>query len=320
MPLPAFQKQSKIAVLGGAGGVGSTLAFSLLTSPLAFEVVLVDTRARMTTSHVMDLENAVALGSAPGTVYAGGARDAADADVVVFCAAAPLRPNTSRAVYLAENARIADGELRRLREAGFDGVVLMLTNPVDVLSTCAHRAGLLPRGRVIGYTLNDSLRLRTAVADALGPAVHPRDVDAAVLGEHGSGQVPILSRAAVRGQRVRLDEEQHRRVREYIDTWYVRHVALDSGRTSTWASGLGAARTVQALCTDADEEIPACVALDGEYGIYDVCVGVPAVLGRGGVRAVRQWELAEAELDALRRAAAHIGESADAALRELRAA
>lgn len=304
----------RVVLLGGAGGVGSTLAFRLLTQGPAVEVVVVDTRPNMVTSHVMDLENVVALGGAPSTVRAGTAKEAVDADVVVCCAAVPFRLNTTRSVYLAENLAIVEGEVRRLADAGFGGALLMLTNPVDVLMTCLRRRGLLAREQAVGYTMNDSMRLRTAVADALGEGVHARDVAGVVLGEHGAGQVPILSRTTVRGEPVRLTGDQERAARAYMDTWYHRHVALDSGRTSTWASGLGAARMVEAIRAGSDEVIPACAALEGEYGIDGVCLGVPVTLGAAGVRRIEEWDLTPVELAALRAAGEHVRAESDAAL------
>jgi malate dehydrogenase len=291
----------KVVIIGGAGGVGASAAFSLLNSPHGHEIVLVDTRPEMITSHVMDLENVAALGAAQTTVRGGTSRDALDADVVVLCAAAPLRLNVSRSVYLADNLRIVAQALTPLRGGEFGGVVLMLTNPVDVLLTWVHREGWLPRGRLLGYTLNDSLRLRTGVALALG--VHPRDVGGFVLGEHGDGQVPIFSRITLHGEPVTLSREQRAAARHYIDTWYPRHVALDSGRTSTWASGRGIALMIDTMAGSQGTVLPAAAALVGEFGLHDVCLGVPVSLGRHGVAGIVEWKLEAEELRGLRQAA-----------------
>jgi malate dehydrogenase len=294
----------KVVLIGGAGGVGSSVAFSLLTSRFDYEVVLVDTRPEMIVSHVMDLENAVALGGADVQVRGGTVEDALNADIVVLCAAVPLRLNTSRSVYLAENLKVVAQTVAPLRDPAFTGVVLMLTNPVDPLLTWVYRQEWLPRQRLVGYTLNDSLRLRTGAAAALG--VHPREVDGWVIGEHGAGQVPLYSRLTVRGEPVVLSDVQHKAAQEYIENWYVRHVALNSGRTSTWASGLGAARMIEAMSADDGAMLPASVALEGEYGVNGICLGVPTVLGRRGVDQIVEWELAPDELDGLRAAARSI--------------
>jgi malate/lactate dehydrogenase len=144
----------KVAIAGGAGGVGSSLAFNLLLRPEPFDVTVIDRRPEKVLSHVMDLEQVLALGGG-SSVRAGGYDDLADADVVVVCASVPLTPSTSRSVYLAGNARIVAALAERL--AGWDGVLVMVTNPVDAL--CTQLGG--DRRRVLGYTLNDSLRLRS---------------------------------------------------------------------------------------------------------------------------------------------------------------
>ncbi|MHC5908348.1 malate dehydrogenase [Streptomyces sp. S6] len=296
----------KVVIIGGAGGIGSSAAFNLLSAQGTYEIVLVDTRPHMITSHTMDLENALGLGATPDTVRGGTPEDAVDADVVVLSAAVPLRLNSSRSVFLADNARIVGDCLRPLREAGerFGGVVLMLTNPVDPLLTWTHRQGWLPRHRLIGYTLNDSLRLRTGIGLALGVPV--KDVDAWMLGEHGEGQVPLYSRITVRGEAVELTQEQRRAAEEYADTWYTRHVSLDSGRTSTWTTGLGTARMIEAMATGSGTLLPASVALEGEYGVHGTSLTVPVRLGPQGIRDIEQWDLPAHEHDAMGKAAARV--------------
>jgi malate dehydrogenase len=303
----------KVVIIGGAGGIGSSAAFNLLSAEGTYEIVLVDTRPNMVTSHTMDLENALGLGTTADVVRGGTPEDAIDADVVVLSAAVPLRLNSSRSVFLADNARIVADCLRPLREAGegFGGVVLMLTNPVDPLLTWAHRQGWLPRQRLVGYTLNDSLRLRTGIGLALGVPV--KDVDAWMLGEHGEGQVPLYSRVAVGGEPIELTEQQRRAAEEYADTWYARHVALDSGRTSTWTTGLGTARLIEAMATGSDTLLPASVLLEGEYGVHGVSLTMPVRLGRQGVRHIERWDLSAGEIDGLSKAAARV----EAAVSEL---
>jgi malate dehydrogenase len=154
--------------------------------------------------------------------------------------------------------------------------------------------------RLLCYTINDSLRLRTGLTRAL--CVAPGSVDAWAIGEHGDLSVPLFDRVTVNGEPVRPTAEQAAAAEEDLRTWYVKHVALDSGRSSTWTSGLGVARMVAAL--DGDGEVwPASVVLDGEYGVDGVALTVPVTIGRGGVRQIHEWELAPPELDALHAAA-----------------
>ena len=284
----------KVTLVGGAGGVGASVVFNLVLMRRDDEIVVVDNRPAMVTSHLMDLDQVLEL--APGArVREGDADDARDADVVVLLSATPITVGTSRLEYLANNALIADALV-----PPSDGVVLVVTNPVDPLVTRLQRRTGLDRRRIVGYTINDSLRLRTGLAHALGVA--PGTVDAWAIGEHGDLTVPLFDRVTVNGAPVRPTAEQVAAAEEYLRTWYVTHVALDSGRSSTWTSGLGVARMVAAL--DGDGELwPASVVLEGEYGVDGVALTVPVTIGRGGVRQIHGWELAPRELDALQAAA-----------------
>jgi len=243
----------------------------------------------------MDLEQTLEQVSGM-TVRGGDDSDLADADVLVVAASAPLTVNTSRLVYLDANAAIVSAVGDAL-PAGWPGVAIVVTNPVDPLVTRFVRQTGIDRRRVLGYTLNDSLRLRSGIAHAVG--VPPGSVDAWVLGEHGDTSVPIWSRVAVDGQPRVLTDDEAAEAEEYLRTWYVRHVALDSGRSSTWTSGLGLARMVSAIRDDARALWPASLVLEGEYGIDGTAVSVPVELGRGGAVRVVEWELAPAELEAL---------------------
>ena len=284
----------KVTIAGGGGGVGASTAFNLVLRRTPREIVLVDSRPEMITSHAMDLEQV--LEQAPGcNVRGGDASDLADADIVVLISSTALTVGTSRLEYLGKNARIAD-ELGDALPSGWGGLLVVVTNPVDPLVTRLHRRTGIDRRRILGYTLNDSLRMRTGLGRAMG--LPPGSVDAWVLGEHGDLSVPLYSRVEVNGERIEPGDAQIAAAEDYLRTWYVKHVALDSGRSSTWTSGLGVSRMVAAL--DGEGGLwPASVVLEGEYGIHGVAVTVPVTLGRSGVERIHEWELAPAELSAL---------------------
>jgi malate/lactate dehydrogenase len=279
---------TRIAIVGGGGGVGSSLAFNLLVRPEPFEVGLVDGQSGMARSHEMDLQQVVAAG-ASGSITVVGPDDVVDADVVVITAAAPLTVNRSRMVYLRENAPIMRAVTGAIT-AGWPGTLVIVTNPVDPLCTWLQRELGIDRRRVLGYTANDSLRLRTAVGDELGVPSH--SVDAWVLGEHGDACVPLYDRVRVDGEPVELTAEQRAVAEDFLRNWYIRHVALDSSRSSTWTSGHVIARMVAELIGPPTSQLwPASVVLDGEYGIDGVALTVPVTLGHGGVERIHEWEL-----------------------------
>lgn len=290
----------KVALFGGAGGVGSSAAFNLLLAPGGHEVVIVDSRREMVVSHVMDFQQVLEQGGT-GSVRAGDLDDLRDSDVVVVCASMAEGPSDSRMLFLERNAEIVRSAGAALGPS-WPGVVLMVTNPVDPLVTLLHELTGLDRRRVIGYTLNDTLRLRTGIALALG--LDSGRVDAWVVGEHGDSSVPVFTRVLVDGEPIALTAEQQAAAAEFTRSWFAKHKALDSGRSSTWTSGLGTARMVGALTNGAGgQHFPASIVLEGEYGIDGVSVTVPVTIGRGGVKEVLEWELSGAERDALHSAA-----------------
>jgi len=177
----------KVTLVGGAGGVGASTSFNLVLMRGGHEIVLVDNRPEMITSHLMDLEQALEL--SPGCSVRGGElSDVQDADVVVLLSSTPLTVGTARLEYLAKNALIAD-ELADELAKGCAGVIVVVTNPVDPLVTRLQQRTGLDRRRILGYTINDSLRLRTGLTHALG--VPPGSVEAWVVGEHGDLSVPL---------------------------------------------------------------------------------------------------------------------------------
>jgi malate dehydrogenase len=301
----------RIAIAGAGGGVGASVAFNLLLGGLDAELLLLDSRREMLLSHLWDLEQVIEQGST-GAVREGTEDDIADSDVLVVTAAAPLTVNESRMVYLEANATILAPLLEAL-PPDWGGVLIVVTNPVDPLCTWARQRTGLPRDRVLGYTLNDTLRLRTGIAKAL--AVPIGSVTAWTIGEHGDLNVPLLDRIEVGGAPARLTDAQRAEVHEFTSGWYVRHVALDTGRSSTWTSGLGVARMAAAVSpaptrANGDDLWPASVVLRGEYGIEDVSLSVPVRLGAGGVAAIEQWSLGELDRERLAAAAEYVREAA----------
>ena len=247
----------------------------------------------------MDLQQVLTSG-ATGSIEVVGVGDVLVADVVVLTAAAPLTVNQSRMVYLRDNAGILASDTAAI-PPDWPGTVIVVTNPVDPLVHGLQVRLGLDRRRVLGYTANDTLRLRTAVGDQLGVA--STRVDAWVIGEHGDACVPLLDRLRVDGAPATLSAAQASAAEDFLRGWYVRHVALDSGRSSTWTSGLGIARMIAALRSPG-ELWPASLVLDGEYGITGVALTVPVTLAGGGAERIHEWDLSPAEAAAMHAGAA----------------
>jgi len=312
----------KVAFIGGAGTVGSSAAFRVATLGIASEIVLIDARPNLAMSHVMDLEQAVAEIS-DSRIVGGDWTDLAGCDLVVLSASLPERNVASRDEYLAGNLEIvrsAAGHLAACPEA----VVVVATNPVDVFTyVLAELAGGAP-SRFVGYSYNDTLRFRWALARTLRVAM--ADVDALVLGEHGDMQVPLFDLVSVKGVPVGLNEQQRQEVETATRTWFSTYQGLNAGRTSGWTSAMGIAGLVAAIAGSADSAggagalavaapdaagapaavrglLPCSAVLHGEYGLSGISLGVPVVLGPDGVRQIVEVPLTPVERSQLHAAA-----------------
>jgi L-lactate dehydrogenase len=184
---------------------------------------------------------------------------------------------------------------------------VLVSNPVDALATwLAQRLGV--RTRIVGHTLNDTLRLRVAIARVRG--CEPGSVEAWSVGEHGPHAVPLLSHVHVRGVPVVLSSAERTRVREEVEGWYARWQAHGTGTTSAWASGWGAAALVRALLEGDPRPWPVSIPLRGEHGVDGVCLTVPARLEAGVPPRPLAWVLDEEERAGIAAAAAAVEEVA----------
>lgn len=307
-PPSSLSMDLRIGIIGGGGTVGSAAAFRLAALDLADEIVLVDAREHMARSHAMDLEQAASeLGST--RVGAGTWTDLAGCGVVVLSASLPERNVASRDEYLRGNVSIVREAAAHLAAECPDAVVIVATNPVDVFTTVLARLGGRPTRSVLGYSWNDTLRMRWAVARILGEPV--ADVGATVIGEHGDLQVPLFDRITLRGKPVALSLEQEREAEEAVRSWFATYQGLQSGRTSGWTSAIGIARLVAAIVHGSAELLPVSAFLEGEYGVSGISLGVPARLGPGGVEEVVELRLDRSQMEAFRAAATKVGRLVD---------
>jgi L-lactate dehydrogenase len=303
---------ASVGIFGASGAVGSAAAFALALGGTG-RLVLADADVAALTAQRIDLEALTSV--LPGLDVALGDHEAlARCDVVVACAAVPHRDGAPRAAFLAENARILAPLAEALAGAadaapGRIPVLLLVSNPVDALATLLQRR-LGERARVLGHTLNDTLRLRVAIARCRG--CEPAEVEAWSVGEHGPHAVPLLSRVRVRGQPVTLTAHERARVRAEVDGWYERWQALGTGRTTQWSSGWGVAAIVRALLRGDPRPWPVATALDGVWGVEDVCLTAPALLAPDEPPRVLPWRIDAHEQAAVAVAAEAVADACDA--------
>ena len=304
----------KISVIGAAGAVGAPVAFYAAVSGLVEELVLIDTRSNVVKQHAMDMSTAVS--ALDVKVIAGEAADMAGSDVVINAAGMPQGLIRDRMEMLPQNIPLVRDAALKIREFCPDAIVITATNPADPLNYAMRLVGGFDRFKVLGYSLNDSLRFREFIAQAKG--VKTSQVQAAVIGEHGSTQVPLFSSARIDGAKVSFTEEEKKSILGEIPNILKRLEELQSGRTAGWTCAVGITQILRAIGDDTGEVFPCSVVLDGEYGQRNVSMSVPVKLGRNGVREIQVLSLEPDEQAALAISAAALGRAArivDEALR-----
>jgi L-lactate dehydrogenase len=291
----------RIAVIG-AGHVGATAAYALMLRALFREVVLIDRDEERTRAEAADLEDANAL-ARPARIWAGDYADAARAGIAVITAGAATKGDETRLSVTGRSAAIVGSCVDALMAAGFGGIIVVASNPVDLMAHVALRRSGLPSARVIGTgTLLDSSRLRQALAARL--AVAPGAIHGQVLGEHGDSEVVAFSGVRIGGMRLEdyaktaLDREAV--ARDVREAAY--RIVSGKGYTS-FGVATAIVRICEALVRDEHAVLPVSTLLTGEFGIEDVYLSLPCVLGAGGIERVLVPELDAGEIAGLRASA-----------------
>lgn len=294
-----------VAVLGAAGLVGSGIVDQLALSGICDAVHLLDVRQELCRAHAIDIAEAQVLTGCTRTTLhvAGSPTEVGAVDLVVLAASRPETPEGDRRDFLAGNLELLRGLAGDVRRLAADrGLVLLLTNPVDILAVALQRLTGLDPARIAGYTLNDSVRFRAALGREL--RVDPARVEGVVLGEHGSGQVPVFSRVRLDGAPVRLDAAARERVRADLEGWFARWSALRPGRSSGWLTPRGVLAMVRAVA--AGQVLPASVWTGDRPDLPDTFITLPARLTPAGLTGTDPWPLDEEEATALHQAAASV--------------
>ncbi len=296
---PTPQRPATVVIVG-AGNVGATFAYALVGSGLAGEIILIDANERRAEGEAMDLAHAVPFGR-PVHVRAGTYADCASAAVTVVTAGAAQRPGESRLDLVRRNDEILGDIVPRVADTGTDGVLLMTTNPVDVLTYRAVERSGLPPARVFGSgTILDTARFRSVLGAYAG--VDPRSVHAFIVGEHGDSEVALWSGANIAGVpiadycaatglafddavRDRLTEEVRRAAYEIIDRKGATYYAIASGLL----------RIVESILRDQRTVLTVSSLQAGAVHGADVAISLPTIVGTGGVEQVLDVAFSDAE-------------------------
>lgn len=294
---------ARIAIIG-AGHVGSTTAYALMLRALVSEIVLIDSNAALAEAEAADIADANAL-ARPARIWAGNYVDAATATIAVITAGAATHGTESRLSVLARSAMIVGACVESLMGAGFAGIVLVAANPVDLMAHVVFQKAALPAHRVIGTgTLLDSSRLRQALATKLDVA--PGALAGLVLGEHGDSEVAAFSTVRVGG--LTLDDfaaagellDHETLAKDVREAGYL--IVSGKGYTS-FGIATAVVRICEAIIRNERTILPVSTLLSGEFGIHDVFLSLPCVLGASGIERILVPDLSIVERGALHRSA-----------------
>lgn len=300
----------KVAVIG-TGFVGSSSAFALMQSGLFSEMVLVDVMKEKAEGEAMDINHGAALCN-PMNIYAGEYSDIKDAAIIVVTAGAAQKPGETRLDLLKKNVSIHSGIMANIKAQNCEGILLVVANPVDILTLYAQKHSGMPENRVFGSgTVLDTARLRYLIGNKLD--VDSRSVHAYVIGEHGDSEIVTWSNANVSGVPLE-DFFALRGMHGEADLSAAQKAIADDVKNAAYqiiarkhATYYGIAASVVRICRAIlkDEKciLPVSTGLHGEYGIDQVSLSVPAIVGRNGVEELVPVYLSEEERDALLKSA-----------------
>ena len=310
MSEPTTLEQSRpvrVAIVG-VGAVGSTFAYAMVLSGLAAEIVLIDANRAKAEGEAMDLNHTVPF-THPTRIWAGDYADCAGAAITVLAAGVGQKPGQSRLECLQANAQIWREIVPQIADNNPRGILLVATNPVDVLTYAAWKLSGLPAARVLGSgTILDTARFRFLLSQHFG--VDARSVHAYIIGEHGDSEVPVWSLANIAGmhlpeycrvQSLPYEPQQMEKIFESTrDAAY--HIIERKGATY-YAVAAGLLRIAQSILRHQNTVLSVSSLIENYYGISDLCLSLPTVVDRGGIRQVLRLELDTAETAKLRHCA-----------------
>lgn len=300
MSSQVIKDHQKVIVVGD-GAVGSSYAFALVTQNIAQEIGIIDIDYKKTEGDALDLSHALAFTS-PKKIYSANYSDCHDADIVVITAGAAQKPGETRIDLVHKNLKIFKSIVDQIVASGFDGIFLVASNPVDILTYATWKFSGFPKHRVIGSgTSLDSARFRQAIAELIG--VDARNVHGYILGEHGDTEFPVWSHANVAGLQIyewvkdHPDIDEEALVNIFFQVRDIAYTIIEKKGATFYGIAVALARITKAILNDEESVLPLSVYLDGEYGQSDIYIGAPAVVNRQGIKNVIEIPLSDSEKD-----------------------
>ena len=293
----------KVAIIG-CGFVGSSSAFALMQSGLFSEMVLIDADVNRTEGEALDISHGLPFAK-PMKIYAGSYEDIADAAIVIVTAGAGQKPGETRLDLVKKNVEIFKSIIPEIAKQDFNGILLIVANPVDILTYVAAKLSKLPQGRVFGSgTVLDSARLKYLLGEHLD--VDNRSVHAFIIGEHGDSEMAAWSSANVSGIPLNdfcemrgyfKHEESMKKILEEVKN--SAYEIIEKKHATYYGIAMSVRRICEAIIRDEKSILPVSSIQKGEYGIENVALSIPAIVGREGVEKVVPIKLSDTEKEEL---------------------
>ncbi|MEC5423265.1 L-lactate dehydrogenase [Virgibacillus sp. C22-A2] len=287
-------------VVIGTGFVGSSYAYSLVNQAITEELVLIDLNEEKAKGEEMDLNHGVGFSTTATKVWAGDYSDCKDADIVCITAGLNQNQGKTRLDSVGENTEIFKSIIQPVMDSGFDGIFIIATNPVDIMTYITWKLSGLPKEKVIGTgTLLDTSRYRFMLGEYFN--VNSQDVNGYIIGEHGDTQVAAMSSTTIGGKRIVdiVNSSSKYSMKELDDiSVYVRDVAykiVQCKGSTYYGIGMGLSRLTKAILKNENIILPVSTYLNGEYGFKDIYAGFPASINRNGSGEIVELDLNEDE-------------------------
>ncbi len=283
-------KKTRIVVIG-VGAVGSTTAYTLLLRGRMDELVLIDSNKAKATGDALDMNHGLPL-LGKAKVWAGDYEDCREADIIIITAGVSQKPGESRIDLLKRNVTIFESITDEVLKHNKEGILLIASNPVDVMSYFTWKKSGWPAQRVIGSgTLLDSSRLRYLIGNKLN--IDPRSVHAHIIGEHGDSELAVWSLANIAGSEILISDEEKQKI--FIDTRDAAYKIIETKGATYYAIALALDRICTAILKNEASVLNVSTLLTNYQGITDVYLGVPCIVDRSGVREILTLQLTDDE-------------------------
>lgn len=286
------QLRSSRVVIIGTGAVGATTAYTLLLRERISELVLIDANKEKALGEALDMNHGLPF-TGGVKLWAGDYSDCADADVIVIAAGASQRPGETRIDLLKRNAGIFDSIIQNIVKYNDHGIILVATNPVDILSYVTLKKSGFPSNRVIGSgTLLDSARFRYLIGQ--NKQINPRSIHAHIIGEHGDSELPLWSLANVAGIGLEFSAEDREEI--FNSTKNAAYEIINAKGATSYAIALALDRIIVSILQNEASVLNVSTLLTDYNGVSGVYLGVPSIVDRTGVREILDLKLNDEEL------------------------